>query len=263
MRFLTAGQGAALIKNCAEKKTEVFAFRVKFHFSRGSNKRVPVKNDNSFSCIARQFFQPLAEFQFFRREQFMAEAANFTERCRLAKNKWTSEQLENPAGAVPKPSDDYGGKMVLVQPDRRAARETLAGKNLRRDIGKQFRAGMRIGVHKSQPVAGRCVRAGISRASNLVDRLKHNGRARRARDFRRAVGGIVVADDQFALPADFCESICRLFDLRERGAQQSFFIEGRNDDGNFQCHNLLHFRHGFNVRKFLRAFFGKWFLLLA
>ena len=69
-----------------------------------------------------------------------------------------------------KPAD----QMIFVQPDGRPAGQTMAGKNLFRHIGEQFRAGMRIGVHKNQPVAGGRRRAGISRAGDLVDRLEHD-----------------------------------------------------------------------------------------
>ena len=123
--------------------------------------------------------------------------------------------------------------MMFVQPDGRAAGQTSTGNNLLRDIRKKFRAGMRIGIHKNQPVPGRRRRAGIARAGDLVDRLEHDNRARRARDFRRAVGRVVVAHDQFNLPAALRERTRRRFDLRKRFAEQPFFVERRNDDGNF------------------------------
>ena len=74
---------------------------------------------------------------------------------------------------------------------------------------------MRISIHKNQPVAGGRRRAGISRAANLVDRLEHDGRTRPARDLRRAVGGIIVAHDEFNFPTALRERARRRFDLRE------------------------------------------------
>jgi len=123
--------------------------------------------------------------------------------------------------------------MIFVQPDGRTAGETLIRKNLIRDIGEQFRARMRIGIHKNHPVAGRRRRAGIPRAGNLIDRLKHDVRARRIRDVRRAVGGIVVAHDQFNLPSALRKSTSRRFDLGERCAEQSFLVERRNNNRDF------------------------------
>ena len=52
-----------------------------------------------------------------------------------------------------------------------------------------------------QPVAGGGRRAGVAGAGDLVDGLEHHTCSGGAGDFRRAVGGIVIADDQFALPS--------------------------------------------------------------
>ncbi len=81
---------------------------------------MPVKNDNFPARFARQFFQPLAQFQFLRGKQFVAEATNLPERRRLTKNERPGKQLEKPAGAVPHPGDDFGGQMIFIQPDSRA-----------------------------------------------------------------------------------------------------------------------------------------------
>ena len=48
---------------------------------------MPVQDDDSPARFARELFQPLAQFQFLRRKQFMAEAADLPERRRLDKNK--------------------------------------------------------------------------------------------------------------------------------------------------------------------------------
>jgi len=87
MRFLAAGQGAALIEDGAQEKADVFARGVKPEFARGGQEGMPVEDDDAFAVCAREFFQALAEFQFFRRKQFVAEAAEFSERRRFAKNK--------------------------------------------------------------------------------------------------------------------------------------------------------------------------------
>ena len=88
---------------------------------------MPVQDDNFFARFARELFQPLAQFQFFRRKKFVAETAEFAERRRLDKNKRTGKQFLNRLAQFHSASDDRGEKYVFVQLDSRAARETFAG----------------------------------------------------------------------------------------------------------------------------------------
>ena len=55
-----------------------------------------------------------------------------------------------------------------------------------------------------------------------------------ADDFRRAVGGVIIADDQFGFPMGAGESSAGGLHVAQGFAEQAFFIEGRNDDGDFQ-----------------------------
>jgi len=230
MRFLAAAQRAAVAENHPGQIAKMLAHGVKPHLARGGHQRMPVQDDNSPALPARQFFQPLAQFQFLRHEEFIAEAADFAERRRLDKNKRAGQQLERPAGVIPQLRDAAGHEMLLIQPHRRAAGQIFAGLDLFRHVREQSGAGMRVRVHKNQPVAGGRRRAAVSRAGNLVDRLENHRRARRARDFRRPVGGIVVADNQFKIPAPLRERSRRRFDLRERTAEQPLFVERGNDN---------------------------------
>ena len=91
--------------------------------------------------------------------------------------------------------------MSLIHPDRHPAGQAAAGIDLLRNLGKQPGARMRIRVHKNQPAAGGRRRAAIPGAGDLIDRLEHDGGARGARDFGRAIGGIVVAHNYFQVPA--------------------------------------------------------------
>ena len=94
---------------------------------------------------------------------------------------------------------------------------------------------MRVGVHENQPVAGGRRRAGIAGAANLVERLEHHFCARRAGDLAGAVGGIVVADDEFKFPAASGERRRRRFNFCERGAEEFFLVERGDDDGDFHA----------------------------
>src|SRR5258708_267423 len=77
----------ACIEYGAEQKPQMLPRRIKPHFACGSHERMPTQNDNSLSSFLSYFFQALAQFQFFSGEQFIAEAANFSERRCVTKNK--------------------------------------------------------------------------------------------------------------------------------------------------------------------------------
>ena len=132
-------------------------------------------------------------------------------------------------------------KSLSIPTKGRAAGHAIPRAYFVHHVGEQFRAGMGIRVHKDQPVAGRRRRTGIPRTGDLADQLEHNGCSRRPRNFRRPVIGVIVADDQFGFPSASRErAACRL-DLREGSAQQFFFVEGRNDDGNFHRQSVVVF----------------------
>src|SRR5471032_1851942 len=127
---------------------------------------------------------------------------------------------------------------MFIQPEGRAARETLTRLDGFNHIRKQFRAGMRVSVHEHHPVASGLRRAGIPRPRDLINWLKYDGRASSARDLRRAVGGVVVAHDHFHLPTALRKGFRPRLDARERFAEQPFLVERRDDDGNFHCANV-------------------------
>ena len=91
---------------------------------------------------------------------------------------------------------------------------------------------MRIGVHKNKPVAGGNAGAAVAGAADLIDRLENHFRAGSAGDVGGAVGGVLVADDQFKFPAARGEGGGGGFNFRERCTEEFFLIEGGDDDGN-------------------------------
>jgi hypothetical protein len=118
--------------------------------------------------------------------------------------------------------------------DRGAARQDLPGLDALEHLRKQFPARIGIGVDEHQPLAARLRGAGIARASDLVHRLEHYRRARRARDLGGAIGRVVVADDELGAPAGFLERRERRPDSSERAGEQALFVERRHD------HRQLH-----------------------
>ena len=199
---------------------------------------MPVQNHDSPARSPGKLFEPFAQVQFLRRKQFVAEAADLPEHRRLDKDERTGQQPPPPAGKIPQPRDEAGDQKMLVEPDGRAAGKAAAGKNLRRHVGEKSGAGMRIGVHKHQPVAGGGGGAGVAGAGDLVDRLKNDFGPGRTGDIGGAVGGIVVADDEFDRPAARREDGNGGLDFRQRGAEEFFLVEGGNDDGNFHAPKL-------------------------
>ena len=77
VRVLAAAQSAAVAENHLGQKSKVLPQRVKPHLARRRHERVTVQNDNSPALPARHFFQPLAQFQFLRHEQFVIEPTDF------------------------------------------------------------------------------------------------------------------------------------------------------------------------------------------
>ena len=69
-------------------------------------------------------------------------------------------------------------------------------------------------------------------------RLEFHPRAGRARDFRRAIGGIVVADDEFPAAGAF-EGPRRRLDAIKRPGEQALLVERRNDDRQLQARCFL------------------------
>jgi len=84
---------------------------------------------------------------------------------------------------------------------------------------------MRIRIHKNQPVTRRRFRAAIPCAGNLIDGFEDDRCARFTRQLRRPVSGIVIADDEFCLPAVPVKGHGRGFYLAQGFANQPLFVE--------------------------------------
>jgi len=209
---------------------------------------MPVQDHESFSGFLCQLFQSPAQFQLLTGERFLAEAAEFSERRRFDEDERADEQSPPTEPKVHEPCNQGDEKSPSIPAKGRATCQTIAGADFFCHVGKQFRAGMGIGVHKNQPVASGRRRPGISRSGDLIDRLKYDGCARRPRDFRRPVIGVIVADDQFGFPSASRERAARRLDLHEGFAQQFFLVEGRNDDGNFHRESVTVFVRRSNLK---------------
>ena len=183
--------------------------------------------DNHFLVLgARECFEAIAQVQFFGGKQFHIESTDFPERGGFAKNKASRGPASGAAGEVPQRDGDVADEIPALEVNGAAAREAAAGFNLGGDVVEELGAGVGVGVDEDEPIAGGGFGAAIARASDLVDGLEDDGGAGVARDFGGAVGGVVVANDEFGWPVASREGSHGGIDLAQRFAQQSFFIVG-------------------------------------
>ena len=77
----------APVEEHAHQQFEVVPHRVQPHLPRGGHQRMPVQNDNLPVRFPGQLLQPLAQFQFLRREHFIVKAAELPERRGFTENK--------------------------------------------------------------------------------------------------------------------------------------------------------------------------------
>ncbi len=127
---------------------------------------------------------------------------------------------------------------MSIEQHRATAGQTPPGLNLLRHFAEQSTVRVRIGVNKHQPIPAGRRRAGIARPRDLIDWLSHHGRSRRAGNFRRPVGGVIVANNQFRLPSALPELRAGGLDAGKSLANEPLFIESRNIDGDSQAINL-------------------------
>lgn len=116
-----------------------------------------------------------------------------------------------------------------VKFDGAAASEAFAGSDLFCDIVEKGRAGMGIGINKDKPIAGRGGGTAISGAGNLVDGFEDDFGSGSTGDFSGFVGGIIVADDEFSLPAAAVKRGECGVDVAQGFAKALFFVESRDD----------------------------------
>ena len=179
---------------------------------------------------AREFFEAFAQFKFFAGEEVGVEAAEFSEGGGFTKDERAGHPTQPAADDIPEGGDDVAGRVAGFEADGAAAGEAAAGGDLRGDVVEEFGAGVGVGVDEDEPIAGGGFGAAIARAADLVDGLEDDGGAGGAGDFRGAVGGVVVAHDEFGLPIASREGGHGGVDLAEGFAEEAFFVEGGDDD---------------------------------
>jgi len=200
-----------------------------------------MKNHHLLPCRARQTLEPLAQVDLLRNEQLTAESTNRAKRLGIAKNERSREPVAHAAGPIPDRDGAARYRMLCVQLYRSTAGNAPSRNNLVRHFAEQRRVWIRVRVHEDKPVAAGRRGAAISRASDLIDRLKDNLRSGGACDLRRSIRGVVVANDQLGLPSTTHE-LCRpVLHAGERMRDEAFLIECRDDDRDLHAlHYELH-----------------------
>src|ERR1700757_1470128 len=149
------------------------------NLSRRGLKRMVMKDHNLLSSCFGQFVQSLAEVNFLRDKQLLAEAAQFPKDSRLTKYK----RPGHPAlpSAQPTPNADHSNRPTesALEFNRRTAADTFATSNSRHHFSEQFRAGRGIRIHKNQPLPARCRSSRVTRSRDLIDGLKNDAGALR------------------------------------------------------------------------------------
>ena len=210
----------------------MLARRIQAQFARGGEDGVAVQDDDAFAFGAREFLKTFAEFEFFTGEKFGVKSAEFAERGGVAKDERSGHQPECAAGQVPEAGDNVARWISSFKADCAAAGKASAGFYLRGHVVEKRGAGVSVGVDENEPVAGGGAGSAIAGAADLVEGFKDDARARGPGDFRGAVGGVVVADDEFGGPSAPGEGGERFLDVAKGFAEEAFFIESGDDYGN-------------------------------
>ena len=170
-------------------------------FAARGGEGMAMEDDDAPAGFAGEDFEAFAEVDFFGGVEFAAEAAEFPEGAGLAEDEGAGEQSEAAADAVPKFGEEAGKGEVAIETDGGAAGEAVAAGDLPGDVFEEFGAGVGIGIDEDEPIAGGGGGTGISGAGNLVVWFENDFCAGVTGEFGGAVGGVVVADDDFGLPA--------------------------------------------------------------
>src|SRR5690242_3552198 len=192
---------------------------------------MPVENDDRALPAPGETLEPPEQVDFLRRVEVPAEAARVAERRRLAENERARGPSVDPAERIPHARHQARRRSIAVRRKGAAAGEAAAAFDLRGHVPEQLQARLRVRVDEEQPVSACARRAGVSRASDLVEGLGHQDRVARAGKLSRAIGGIVVADDQLRCPVARVERRHRRAYAAERRRQEALLVECGNDDG--------------------------------
>lgn len=228
-----AAEGAAGHEGAAEEEAGVFPRGVEVEFAGGGDEGMAVEDDELFAVAAGVFFEAFAEIDFLGGKEFVAESADGAEGVGLDEDEGAGGPAADAAEEVPGVDEEAGEEVVFVELHGGAAAEAGLVGNGVGDVGKEICAGVGIGVDEDEPVASGGEGAAVAGAGDLVDGFEDDGGAGGTGEFGGAVGGVVVADDEFGLPAEVSEGEGGVADAGEGSGDEFLLVEGGDDEGDF------------------------------
>src|SRR3982074_2647351 len=97
-----------------------------------------VQNHDFLSATPGEFFELLAEIDFFAGKKLVAETAGLAKRIRLAINKRPRHPMARSADEIPHGGDPLRHGKIALELHSTTARDTVAGFNFADDIEKQL-----------------------------------------------------------------------------------------------------------------------------
>lgn len=226
---IATGHGLAGRTEGLPPESEVFTRAIEPDFAVRGQQRVAVKDDDGPARFSRQALEPLREFNFLRHIESLVEPAQLPERGGLDEDEGPGQPTTHAAEQIPTGQDPAGHAVRGLHGERATAGDGAAGLDDAGHFLEQGTRGLGVGVQEDQPVARGRGGAAIPGTRNLVDGLENDASARGGCDPGGGIGGIVVTDDGFPVPAAREEGRRGLLDGLQGSAQQALFVE-RGDD---------------------------------
>src|SRR5688572_12836466 len=170
-----------------------------------------MEDDHALSPAAREPLEAPREVDLLAGVERFAEAAELAEGGGLAEDERPGGPSHAPAEKVPKPDPGARQGVVEVHCHRRAAADA-AGCDFAHHVAEEPGIGVGVRIDEDEPVAPRSGGAAIAGARDLVMRLEDDRRTGSAGEFRRAVSGVVVAEDELGTPSCIGEGMHRAAD---------------------------------------------------
>ena len=180
--------------------------------ARGGHQGMPVQNDRLLAAPLGQSFQTSAQVNFLGGKKAVVKTTDLAKGRRFAKKERAGGVFADTADLIPYPGSHAPHERKRVIFDGATAEQISSTDNGHMHVGEKFAARVRIRIHEDQPIPRGSLGPAIAGASDLVDGFEHHGGAGGAGQFRGAIGGIIVANDEFGFSTHAGEHFHRIPD---------------------------------------------------